>query len=115
VLDIFRRLNGEGVTLVMASHHMDDIAALCDHIVALDGGHVIAAGTTREIFSRPDLLEAHGLSVPPVAAIAHKLRAASWPVPAGALDAGEIIHALSSEFSSVPEPARELEGTRRDF
>jgi len=94
VLRIFRGLHAQGVTLVIASHRMDDIAALCDRVVALDGGRVVAAGTVREIFAQPDLLQAHGLSVPPLAAIAHKLRAAGWPIPGGALNAGQVIQAL---------------------
>jgi len=94
VLRIFQRLHEAGVTLVVASHHMDDIAALCRCVVALDGGRVFAAGTTREIFAQPELLQQHGLAAPPLASIASRLRAADWPVPPGAWSAEEIAQAL---------------------
>jgi energy-coupling factor transporter ATPase len=115
VQNIFQRLHDDGVTIMIASHHMDVVSTLCDRVTALASGRVIAAGTTREIFMQPDLLEAHGLSVPPLAAVAHKLRLAGWPVPAGTFNAAEIVGALSSrEFPPVPEPSEELVGTRRN-
>jgi energy-coupling factor transporter ATPase len=94
VLRIFQRLHDEGVTLVIASHHMDDIAALCKRIVALDEGRVFAAGMTREIFAQPELLHRHGLAAPPLADVASRLRAAGWPVSPGAWSAEEIAQAL---------------------
>jgi energy-coupling factor transport system ATP-binding protein len=94
VLRIFQRLHDAGVTLVIASHHMDDIAALCSRVVALDDGRVFAAGTTRDIFAQPELLQRHGLAAPPLASIASRLRAAGWPVPPGAWSADEIVQAL---------------------
>ena len=94
VLRIFRRLHDAGVTLVIASHHMDDIAALCSRVVALDDGRVFAAGTTRDIFAQPELLQRHGLAAPPLADVASRLRAAGWPVPPGAWSADEIVQAL---------------------
>ncbi len=103
VLNVFRGLDDAGVTLVVASHHMDDIAALCDCVVALDGGRVVAAGTTREIFAQPDMLKAHGLSVPPLAAIAQELRAAGWPIPASVMTVEEIVEALQRVSPSSPE------------
>ncbi len=94
VLRIFQRLHDAGVTLVVASHHMDDIAALCSRVVALDAGRVFAAGTTGEIFAQPELLQRHGLAAPPLADVASRLRAAGWPVPPGAWSADEIVQAL---------------------
>jgi energy-coupling factor transport system ATP-binding protein len=94
LLRIFQRLHSEGTTLVIASHRMDDIAALCQRVTALDGGRVFAAGMVREIFSQPDLLQAHGLDVPPVARIAEALRAQGWQIPTSILFADELVAAL---------------------
>jgi len=114
VLNVFRGLHEEGVTLIVASHHMDDIAALCDRVVALDGGCVVAAGTTREIFAQPDMLKVHGLSVPPLAAIAQELRAAGWPISPSVMTVEEIAEALqrvksSPEFRGIQGKSVELD------
>lgn len=46
----FRDLSGEGATLVISSHTMDD-AAHCDELVFLRDGHVIAQGTPEDLRS----------------------------------------------------------------
>lgn len=40
-----RRLQTEGTTIILASHALDDIEELCDHLVAMDHGRVIFHGT----------------------------------------------------------------------
>jgi energy-coupling factor transporter ATP-binding protein EcfA2 len=97
VLEIFQRLQSEGTTLVITSHRMDDIAALCQRVTALDEGRVVAAGTRREIFAQPDLLRAHNLDVPSVAQIAHTLREQGWQIPNAILFMDELVAALGGK------------------
>ena len=40
-----------GRTILLTTHFMDEAARLCDHIVVLDRGRVIARGTTRELLT----------------------------------------------------------------
>lgn len=93
-LDIFRRLRADGLTLVLASHRMDDVAALCQRVTALEDGRVIASGTPRAIFARADFLHAHGLAAPPIARLAALLRARGWHIPNDVLLADELVAAL---------------------
>lgn len=93
-LDIFRRLQAEGTTLVLASHRMDDVAALCQRVTVLNDGHVLVRGTTRDIFARADVLRASGLDGPPIARLAEALRAQGWRVPSEVLCADELVAAL---------------------
>jgi sodium transport system ATP-binding protein len=44
-----RVLRGQGKCLVFSSHVMQEVAALCDRIVIMGGGHVVATGTTAEL------------------------------------------------------------------
>jgi len=64
-----------GLTLVFVSPNMEDVAALVERIYVMDEGRVVMSGTTREIFSQPEELADHGLSVPQVTQVAHELRA----------------------------------------
>jgi sodium transport system ATP-binding protein len=52
VRDIIRRLRAEGRTVIFSSHVMQEVSALCDTIVVLAHGRVVAAGT-------PDALREH--------------------------------------------------------
>ena len=96
-LNIFRRLHAQGTTLVITSHRMDDIAALCQRVLALAGGRVVAAGATREIFSRPAVLQTHGLDVPPVMQLAQTLREQGVSLGEGILSADELVAALGGD------------------
>ncbi len=47
-----RQLRGEGRCLLFSSHVMQEVAALCDRIVILGGGRVIAIGTATELIAQ---------------------------------------------------------------
>ena len=49
VREIVRRLRGEGRTVVFSSHVMQEVSALCDTIVVLARGRVVAAGTAEAL------------------------------------------------------------------
>jgi cobalt/nickel transport system ATP-binding protein len=51
-------------TQLLATHDLDLAWEVCERVVLLSAGSVVAAGPTREILSRRELLEAHGLELP---------------------------------------------------
>jgi energy-coupling factor transport system ATP-binding protein len=62
-----------GVTVILVSHSMEDMAYYCDDVVVMDHAKIIAYGTVDQIFNDHASLEAIGLDVPGVAKIAAKL------------------------------------------
>lgn len=63
-----------GVTVVLISHSMEDVASLADRIVVLYKGKVHMMGTPKEIYSNSKELENIGLGVPQIAKIVSELR-----------------------------------------
>jgi cobalt/nickel transport system ATP-binding protein len=57
-------LGALGRTQVIASHDLDMILDLCQRVLVLDRGRLIADGPTDKILADAALLEAHGLEVP---------------------------------------------------
>jgi ABC-2 type transport system ATP-binding protein len=55
MLDLIARLGTFGISVVLATHLLDDVQQVCDHVVMLDGGRLVVAGPTRE------LLESKGI------------------------------------------------------
>ncbi|MFI6157694.1 ABC transporter ATP-binding protein [Kitasatospora sp. NPDC051170] len=47
--ELVRDLHRDGVTVVVTTHHMDEAEQLADHVAIVDGGRVIAHGTTEEL------------------------------------------------------------------
>jgi ABC-type branched-subunit amino acid transport system ATPase component len=54
-----RRLVDEGLTVLLIEHHMDTIAALCDHVVVLAEGRNLAQGTFAQVAADPAVQEAY--------------------------------------------------------
>lgn len=84
ILDIISLLRKQkGVTIIMVSHSMDDIALAADRVLALKAGEIALLGTPEEVFSQPEKLEQMGLSIPESTVIAEKLRSRGLDVPRG--------------------------------
>jgi ABC-2 type transport system ATP-binding protein len=49
MLDLVRRLGDFGISVVMATHILEDVQRVCDHVVMLDGGRLVAAGPTADL------------------------------------------------------------------
>ena len=47
VWDRLYRLKQQGVTLVLTTHYMDEAEQLCDRLVVMDGGRIVAEGSPR--------------------------------------------------------------------
>ncbi|MBY8883304.1 ABC transporter ATP-binding protein [Streptomyces sp. PTM05] len=47
--ELVRQMRDGGVTVVLVSHFMDEVAELCDRAAILDGGRVVAQGTPAEL------------------------------------------------------------------
>src|SRR5829696_7079392 len=45
-------LKREGVTLVLTTHYMDEAEQLCDRLVIMDGGRIVAEGSPRQLIDR---------------------------------------------------------------
>jgi lipooligosaccharide transport system ATP-binding protein len=46
------RLKQRGVTLVLTTHYMDEAEQLCDRLVVMDHGRIVAEGSPRELIER---------------------------------------------------------------
>ncbi|MGC2486128.1 MAG: ABC transporter ATP-binding protein [Acidimicrobiales bacterium] len=46
------RLKREGVTLIITTHYMDEAEQLCDRLVVMDHGDIVAEGPPRELIAR---------------------------------------------------------------
>ena len=52
VWDRLFRLKQRGVTLILTTHYMDEAEQLCDRLVVMDHGKIVAEGTPRELIAQ---------------------------------------------------------------
>lgn len=60
VWDRLRALTAEGKTLVLTTHYMEEAARLCDRLVIMESGRIIAGGTPKDLIEEhvsPQVLE----------------------------------------------------------
>ena len=65
LFDLLHHLNKErGITIVLVSHNMDDVADHADRVLVMENGQLKMDGKTEEVFVRKDELTEMGLGVP---------------------------------------------------
>jgi hypothetical protein len=70
-------------------------AALARRVVALAAGRIALEGPPAEVFGRADVLEAMGLTLPVVPALARALRGDGAPLEEGILSSTDLVEALA--------------------
>jgi energy-coupling factor transport system ATP-binding protein len=69
-------LRERGVTLILISHNMEELARVCDRLYVISDGTVVLAGTAEEVFGRAETLRELGLGVPGVTEAVARLQTA---------------------------------------
>lgn len=94
VLDHLKTLHAGGKTVVVSSHHMEDIAELTENVTALAHGRDQLSGTTAGVFHEVARINALGLEAPLVSQTAAVLRSKGWPLQEDLLRANELVDDL---------------------
>ena len=79
-LGMISDLHKRGLTVVMVSHSMDDLARLTDRVLIMKEGEMFCVGAPAEVFIHADELNAIGLGQPCPQRMAGKLRDAGMPL-----------------------------------
>lgn len=76
ILDQIAKLREEtGITVILVSHSMEDVAKYVDRIIVMNRGQVLFDHEPREVFRHYKELEQVGLAAPQVTYIMHELKA----------------------------------------
>ena len=75
ILQQIKNLHREyGMTIILVSHSMEDVAKLADRILVMHKGKAILDGEPADVFKESELLESVGLAVPQVTYLIKELR-----------------------------------------
>ena len=56
MLELVARLGSFGISVLMATHLLDDVQQVCDHVVMIDGGKLVVSGGTQSLLERTGLV-----------------------------------------------------------
>ncbi len=75
ILDQIRRLHADkGLTVILVSHSMEDVAKYCDRILVMDQAGMALDGVPGEVFKEAERLQQIGLDVPQVKTVLTALK-----------------------------------------
>src|SRR5699024_7470081 len=75
MMNMFDRLyHDQGLTIVLVTHQMEDVAAYANHVIVMDAGTCVKEGAPAEVFADPDWLASHQLALPDAADFAFNLQ-----------------------------------------
>ena len=82
ILNEIKRIHEEkGITVILVSHSMEDVAKTCDKVIVMNGGSVMLQGSVKEVFSKSTQIADYGLGVPQISKVTGKLRERGIDIP----------------------------------
>lgn len=99
ILSQIQRLQKEqGITVILVSHSMEDVARYVDRIIAMGKGRVQFDGTPKEVFAHAQELKEIGLGVPQVTELSDLLTKQGYDIPHAMLNLDEMEAYLLKKF-----------------
>ena len=87
-----------GITIIIVSHSMDDLAEHADRILVMNEGMLVMDGPVKEVFGQRDLLESIGLGVPEVTAVVSDLKRMGLRISDDAITVEEAVREIKRAF-----------------
>ena len=100
ILDQIAKLHKEGLTVILVSHSMEDVAKYADRIVAMNSGKIAFDGTPKEVFRHFRELERMGLSAPQVTYVMQEMKDLGLPVDTDASTVEEAKEEILKVFNN---------------
>lgn len=95
ILSLIKKLQVEsGLTVILVSHSMEDVAEYVDRIIVMNRGEVMFDDIPKEVFKHYRELEEIGLAAPQVTYIMQALKEKGYPVDADATTIDEAADAI---------------------
>lgn len=107
-LALIASFHASGMTVVMVSHSMEDLAVLADRILVLSEGRMFSLGTPTEVFADPAALKAVGLAAPAPQAFANALREAGFALNRALYDEEALAADIAAQLDGIANGTGEV-------
>ena len=81
ILDMIVSLHKKGVTIVLISHSMDDVARVAERLIVLKNGKIVMDDKTVDVFARGEEMLSLGLDVPEACKLSLALQKEGYKIP----------------------------------
>lgn len=97
LMQLFAELHAQGLTLVLVTHLMDDVANFADQVFVMSQGQLVRSGHPKEIFQDIDEMTRLQLGVPKITQFAYQLQQQGLHFDSLPITISEFVEALSHE------------------
>lgn len=104
IFQMLQKLHEErGMTVILVSHSMEDVANLVERMLVMDHGKIVLDGSPKNIFAYRRELEAIGLGIPSVTRILQKLKERGEDIDASAVTVKEAADSIEAWYRRKAE------------
>lgn len=101
--EIVQLYQSSGITVILVSHNMEDVAKMATRLIVMNGGKVSLDGSPLEVFREPEKLKAAGVDVPPVTALLRLLKLRGLPIDDSLLTIDEAVATITTALGERKE------------
>lgn len=99
MLELFKKFQESGKTVIMVSHDMNHVLQYCDHVVVMNHGEVERYCDVDELFSERDYLESMSIDLPVITDFIQELNMGGFHINPSIKDIDELVHAIGGEYN----------------
>ena len=99
MLELFKKFQESGKTVIMVSHDMNHVLQYCDHVVVMNHGEVERYCDVDELFSERDYLESMSIDLPVITDFIQELNMGGFHINPSIKDIDELVNAIGGEYN----------------
>lgn len=74
IMDIAKKFRERGHTVIVVTHSMSLVAEYCDRVIVLCNGEILLQGSSKEVFSQPEILQKTFIRPPQITELANRMK-----------------------------------------
>jgi energy-coupling factor transporter ATP-binding protein EcfA2 len=102
ILELAGRLNGEGMTVLLVTHDLINVAEYARRVIVLNDGAIVRDGPTADVMADEELLESCSLVAPQVVRLSLRLGDLGLPIALRTADLADALGGTLREAGTVP-------------
>lgn len=98
MLELFKKFQQSGKTVIMVSHDMNHVLQYCDHVVVMNHGQIERHCTVDELFKERDYLESMSIDLPVITDFIQELNMGGFNIDPTIKDIDQLVEAIGGEY-----------------
>lgn len=99
MLNLFKKINQTGKTVILVSHDMDQVLEYCDEVIVMNKGKVEKHVSVDELFKETSYLMSLSIDLPIITSFIHELNQNGFHIDPTIKDMNKLIESIGGELN----------------